>query len=83
MTWVEAPVWGHPVGPCEDCIDGVCTMNCSGPRLPEPEDHGSCFLTREKDGETITVRARTPGSKIESKVSIPVTIWKRMVAGIE
>ena len=83
MTENEIYTFGRPVNPCEDCIDGECTMNCSTPMLPKPEDHGSLFLTREKDGKTITVRVRSPHSKAESTISLPAKIFRKMVTGIK
>lgn len=26
--------FGEPIKPCDDCVDGHCTMNCSTPMKP-------------------------------------------------
>ena len=29
--------FGEPLSPCDDCLDGMCTMNCSRPMKPGSE----------------------------------------------
>jgi hypothetical protein len=40
-------------------------------------DSGSAFITREDDG-TVTVRARSPGSNVESRVNMSWDNWKKL-----
>lgn len=79
--------FGKPVDPCEDCVDGNCTMNCSRPmrdRAASPwgADTGSMFITREKDGKTFTVKVRSPESEVESSVSLPAEVFRAMVVDL-
>jgi formylmethanofuran dehydrogenase subunit D len=41
-------------------------------------DHGTLIVTYEKDG-TVTVRGRSPGETNESKVNLPLAIWRSLI----
>jgi hypothetical protein len=58
-------------------------MNCSG-REPAgaSDDKGTLIITHEDDG-TVTVRARSPDAYAESKVNLPLDIWRAMIANDE
>ncbi len=61
--------------PCADCVNGYCTMNCSGAELALVEpDHGTLIVTYEKDGR-VTVVARRPHTTMESKVNLAMADW--------
>lgn len=71
--------FGRVKNPCDDCVNGECTMNCSGREPAEPSgDKGTLIITYEKDN-TVTVRARAPDEYAESKVNLPIHIWRAMV----
>lgn len=78
MSFNTIITFGKVKNPCEDCLEGECTMNCSGKELAAPEiDSGSLFITREDDG-TVTVKVRSPHQKSESKVNMPYSVWRRI-----
>lgn len=69
--------FGRVKRPCEDCLNGECTMNCSGAELADTEpDFGSVFVTRT--GADVTIRVRSPHSLAESKVTMPFKAWKKL-----
>lgn len=47
----------------------------------QTEDRGSLHIIKEKDGKTVTIKARSPGSEHESAVTLPLEIWQSMVSG--
>ncbi len=69
--------FGKVKNPCDDCVYGECTMNCSGRELSDEKDFGSCFVTREKDN-TVTIRVRSPNAYGESSINVPWKTWVQL-----
>ena|ERR1700681_2702087 len=43
------------------------------------DDKGSIFITHEKDGESVTVIVRAPGTTHEAKIYVPAEHWYPMI----
>lgn len=75
--------FGRVKVPCEDCVNGNCTMNCSGAELVSESEH--CHISPDKgfisilrDVGMITVRVRSPGETRESKTMLPFDVWEQI-----
>jgi hypothetical protein len=74
--------FGKVKNPCEDCVDGECTMNCSGREPADSfDDKGSLFITYEKDF-TVTVKVRTPNRYIDSMINLPLEVWHQLIGSL-
>jgi hypothetical protein len=66
--------FGKVKSPCDDCLNGECTMNCSNRVLDDTPDEGTVFIERLEDG-TVQLKVRSPGAHGYSFVNLSWQEW--------
>lgn len=71
--------FGKVKNPCDDCLNGECTMNCSNRILDDTPDEGTVFIERLDDG-TVQIKVRSPGAHGYSFVNMTWDQWTDLKA---
>lgn len=69
--------FGRVKNPCDDCLNGECTMNCSNAIIDDTPDEGTVFIERLEDG-TVQIKVRSPGAHGYSFVNMTWEEWTEL-----